>query len=330
MLRELIRETLRCCTRDELERIQLDSSVLDELIVAGSGVLPLRTICVVDMGSFVKERLQIRVADSEDLYERPPDFSASLIDSDFDAILLRLEHAFVLDFHFRISDHSFLRHLRANAQNVEFLVNRIWFKMPAPEATDDYVLLDSIVNLLRPQAYNPLFHLYTKERWVDLLKRESFLSNIKTLNLDDNDGESVLPPSALIFVDTCYPNYKVQPEESDIAAWIDIFFDTFIRGECTNEKLESVGITWTDDHDESQKSRLPKLLSEPSVKDVRIPRDDFVAYRTDRCGYRVGQCDLYVLTSAKLKKRMDVFKWTVEVPEWSSTVHAMLCEVKDA
>lgn len=49
MLRELIRETLRCCTRDELERIQLDSSVLDELIVAGSGVLPLRTICVVDM-----------------------------------------------------------------------------------------------------------------------------------------------------------------------------------------------------------------------------------------------------------------------------------------
>lgn len=57
------------------------------------------------------------------------------------------------------------------------------YLVPAPEATDDYVLLDSIVNLLRPQAYNPLFHLYTKERWVDLLKRESFLSNIKTLNV---------------------------------------------------------------------------------------------------------------------------------------------------
>ncbi|KAH7711931.1 hypothetical protein AAVH_20741 [Aphelenchoides avenae] len=249
----------------------------------------------------MEEQLQIRVAPSEDVYDSPPDFDVSLHDGDFDAMLLRFQHAFVEDFHF----------------------------VPAHEASDDYVLLDSIVNLLRPQAYNPAWHLRTGQRWVDLLKRESFLSNVKTLNFDDCHGD--LPAPDFILSETRYPKYDVESEESDIVAWIDTFFDTFLRGECTNEKLESVGVTWEGDHYEEQKSRLPKLLSEPSLKDVRIPRDDFAAYHTamTRPDYRVGQCDLYVLTSAKLKKRMDVFKWTAEVPEWRSTVHAMLCEVKD-
>ncbi|KAH7707810.1 hypothetical protein AAVH_24965 [Aphelenchoides avenae] len=73
---------------------------------------------------------------------------------------------------------------------------------------------------------------------------------------------------------------------------------------------------------------MPKLLSSPSMTDVPIPCDDFAMYRNAEA-YHVGQCDLYSLTSTKLKKRMDIFKWSAEVPEWRCTVYAMLCEVKD-
>lgn len=77
--------------------------------------------------AFMEEQLQIRVAPSEDVYDSPPDFDVSLHDGDFDAMLLRFQHAFVEDFHFGISDSAFLQHFRANAQNLEFLVKRIWF-----------------------------------------------------------------------------------------------------------------------------------------------------------------------------------------------------------
>ncbi|KAH7711930.1 hypothetical protein AAVH_20740 [Aphelenchoides avenae] len=199
----------------------------------------------------------------------------------------------------------------------------------AAEVTDDYAVVDSIVNLLRPRAYKPDLHLHDEERCIAVLKLGSFLSHVKTLNFDDEFRE--LPAPAFMLSETCYPNYDLQSYDSAGVDWLDTFFDTLIRGECTNDKLESVGVSWADDHDEEQKWRLPKLLSEPSIKDVRIPRDDFAAYRTimTRPDYRVGKCDQYVLTSAKLKKRMDVFKWTAKVPEGRSTVHAVLCEVKD-
>lgn len=44
VLPEVMRESLRYCSRDELERIQPDHGVLNEMIVAGSGVFSLRLL----------------------------------------------------------------------------------------------------------------------------------------------------------------------------------------------------------------------------------------------------------------------------------------------
>lgn len=49
MLRELMFESLRWCTRDELESMQMSCRMLRKMIVSGSGVLPLRTLERVDV-----------------------------------------------------------------------------------------------------------------------------------------------------------------------------------------------------------------------------------------------------------------------------------------
>ncbi|KAH7711929.1 hypothetical protein AAVH_20739 [Aphelenchoides avenae] len=102
---------------------------------------------------------------------------------------------------------------------------------------------------------------------------------------------------------------------------------SFVQGKCTNEKLQSVGISCEGGaYGKSRQLRTPQLLSKPSKTDVPIPRDDFALYRGVR-EYHVSQCDVYSITSPKSKKRLNVFKWAAEVPECCSTVHALLCEV---
>ncbi|KAH7684636.1 hypothetical protein AAVH_40856, partial [Aphelenchoides avenae] len=83
---------------------------------------------------------------------------------------------------------------------------------------------------------------------------------------------------------------------------------SFVRGECVNEKLESVLVIWLC---KGEPSSMPVRLREPSETGVRIPRDDLIMRRIfDR--YRVTQCDLFSFTSTDQKKRMDAYVWAVK------------------
>ncbi|KAH7717593.1 hypothetical protein AAVH_14952 [Aphelenchoides avenae] len=231
---------------------------------------------------------------------------------------------------------AFLRDFVANAQDVDFVVERVELEASShKEPVDDYALLDSIMSLLRPLVQHLEFSPDTSTFWINLLKRPSLMHNSMTCQMNVyvcdylpcSSSVDVLVPPAFVLNETYYPNYDLRCFDSDAVPWIDTFLNSFVQGECTNEKLQSVGITWDGEYDGTYR-QLPRLLIELSETDVAIPRDDFALYH-NASEYHLLQCDVYSLTSTKSKKRMDIFKWSAEVPQYHDPVHAILCELKD-
>ncbi|KAH7697980.1 hypothetical protein AAVH_34933 [Aphelenchoides avenae] len=156
------------------------------------------------------------------------------------------------------------------------------------------------MDFLRPKA----FHLFVDgSSWSEddshrelqhQLSRESLRNSIQTCILFA--GTNAPPPVKWILGATGYRNYEVHDFINGgcfPANWFDSFIDSFVRGECVNEKLESVLVVWLF---KGETSGMPKRLRKQSESDVRIPRDNLIMRRiSDK--YQVTQCDLFSFTS---------------------------------
>ncbi|KAH7707805.1 hypothetical protein AAVH_24960 [Aphelenchoides avenae] len=103
---------------------------------------------------------------------------------------------------------------------------------------------------------------------------------------------------------------------------------SFIRDGCTNKKLQSVCIQWTERND--MRAATPKQLRKPSKVDMPLPKSDLSAWIT-KYVYRVSQCEMYSFVNAKQWQRMEVYKWSVEFERTYDrfTTHVLQCRVKN-
>ncbi|KAH7687732.1 hypothetical protein AAVH_40719 [Aphelenchoides avenae] len=153
-----------------------------------------------------------------------------------------------------------------------------------------------------------------ERKYLDLLVRESFLTNFKTCRLTPG-----------------YANYELGCEcwcdGCQVSDGIDAFVESFARDGCTNEKLESVCIKWGDPI--GQQSPALKQLKEPTKVDVPLPKNDLTKWIT-RYVHKVTQCEMHSLVNKKQRKRMDLYKWTVEYEDEEDrhTAHVLQCRVK--
>ncbi|KAH7697979.1 hypothetical protein AAVH_34932 [Aphelenchoides avenae] len=334
MLPELRYELLFYYTRDNLERLQPLSRSLLNMIVAGSNVLPLRPIHRVDMGSyFPEDKIRIFV---EPLWAAPePDYEASIDDAAFAEIVRRLQHTCIKKFWVGLRDSPFLRYWRAR-EAAAFAVVNIRFRL----ADDtDYGVLDSIVNHLRPTATKVHIDKYswqengdndTDRKYLELLVRESFLTNLQTCRLTVWD--EAFPPPSFILEEPGYRNYEIDcvytGEGYEAADKIDGFIESFVRDGCANKSLESVCFQWYDP--DGQQSPALKQLKKPTKVDLHLPKNDLTKWIT--CEFhRVTKCETYSLINKNQWKRMELVKWTVEYDEDDDrhTAHVLQCRVEN-
>ncbi|KAH7707804.1 hypothetical protein AAVH_24959 [Aphelenchoides avenae] len=331
MLPELRYELLFFCTRDELEYLQPLSQTLLNMIVAGSKVLPLRPIYCVNMDCIGQNTDN---ADKIHIYVEKP--AAGHF---FEETVRRLQNVCIKDFNFEILDSAFLRYWVAQETAAFTVVGIELFDRPE---TKDYGLLDAIVNHLRPRAAQfdvdesswhnnddelPSWHK-NKDELLKLLNRDSFLRNLQTCRLNV-EGVNAFPPSSFIFTKPGYRNYVLRCYRSNTVDGIDGLIECFVRDGCANKKLESVYVRWIE-RDDGQQSSAPKQLRKPTKVDMALPKNDLTAWIT--CGvHQVSQCEVHSFVSKKQRKRMEVYKWSVEYERFDRrlTAHVLMCLVKD-
>ncbi|KAH7707612.1 hypothetical protein AAVH_25142, partial [Aphelenchoides avenae] len=184
---DLFRESFFVCPRSNVESLQLVRRALLNVIVAGSNVLPLRSIDRVEMdfAGDEKDYIQIIIADNDELCITDPDYEASIHEGDFAETFRHLQHTCIKEFCVGIRDSPFLRYWKAH-EAADFTVVNIDL---APRDTTDYGVLDSIVNHLRPRTAE----VYIKESswhangynsdYLALLVRDYFLNNLQICRL---------------------------------------------------------------------------------------------------------------------------------------------------
>ncbi|KAH7696510.1 hypothetical protein AAVH_36419 [Aphelenchoides avenae] len=324
----LFNESFYFCPRDDLERLQPLSRSLLDMIVAGSNVLPLRPIHRVDMGYGSEDKIRIFVEDPATDGASEPDYEASILDGDFEATIRHLQNTCIMDFNVGIRGSPFLHYWNAQ-EAAAFTVVSIDFSLA--EDTN-YGVLDSIVNHLRPrttggQMESSLLHLNGYSVNLELLARESFLNNLQTCHLDVSGSAPVFPP-AFFFNEPGYPNYDVRYSYSNAADRIDGLVESFIRDGCTNRKLQSVSIQWTENDD--MRAPTPKQLRKPTKTEVSLLKSDLPAWIT-KYVYRVSECQMHSFVNQKQWQRMDVYKWSVEFerPDGRFTLQILHCRVKN-
>ncbi|KAH7701622.1 hypothetical protein AAVH_31242, partial [Aphelenchoides avenae] len=314
MIPELRHELLFFYTRDELERLQPLSQTLLDMIVAGSNVLPLRPICCVDMDYHDVEihsidMIKIYVEEPTDVDGSVPDYEASIHHGDFAETFSRLRNTCVKEFNVGIRDSPFLRYWRAQEAAV-FTMLSIEFRLTNDT---DYDILDSIVNCVRPRSKQVLVEEsswhengYNNEE-LQLLTRESFLKNLQSCHLAIWEG--AFPPPSFILDEPGYPNYELWCKNSNVAAGIDGFIESFVRDGCANKRLKSVCIQWFDG--EGQQSPAPEQLKKPTKIDMPLPKIDLTAWLIHTV-HQMSQCETNSFVNAKQWKQMDVYKWTID------------------
>ncbi|KAH7700640.1 hypothetical protein AAVH_32237, partial [Aphelenchoides avenae] len=201
----LFDESFFFCTRSDLESLQLVRKSLLNIIVAGSNVLPLCPIGRFDMGYGSEDKIRISVEDPTVADESEPDYEASIIDGNFADTFHRLQHTCIKVFCVGIRDIPFLRYWKAQEADA-FVVVSIDFILLE---TTDYVLLDSIVDHLRPRSTA----LYARSdswqengdrcEYLELLARGSFLHNLQTCRLTRRFS------SPTFFDEPGYANYEL-------------------------------------------------------------------------------------------------------------------------
>ncbi|KAH7719690.1 hypothetical protein AAVH_12807 [Aphelenchoides avenae] len=317
MQRVLVYESLKFHPRDGLERLQMFSRTLRNMVVAGSSLLPLRTIDRVDLDCQGQpNKIRIFAEEDDDALEQAPDFEASLQEGDFAEVFRRLQHVCIRDVRVGIRDSPFLRYWKAQ-QAADFTVVCIEFD---PPETTDYVLLDSIVNRLRPRTTYGHF-MWTEDGYrgeeLEFLARASFLNSLQIVR--SMVWDDAFPPSSFFLQEPGYPNYELWCDDgSSVPDGIDDLIESFIRDGCSNEKLETVCMSW----DES--SLVSKRLRKPTKVDRPLPKSEMPYWLTPA---RVSECEMYSFVNANHWKRMEVYKWTVE--EDRCTTHVLECLVKD-
>ncbi|KAH7707797.1 hypothetical protein AAVH_24952 [Aphelenchoides avenae] len=332
MLRELIYEVLRFCTRDVLERIHPDSRVLCDMITDGSNSLPLRILAEVHMSYLEDDKLQVYLTGHEDDDEA---YEASLrFGGDFEGMFRRLQHSFIKRLYFDISENPFMEYWRA--QDRDFSVKVINFGHILVRENADYGILDSVVSFLRPMVcevfvQDPALSGDYNQDYLNRLAREPFLEYITTCSLSVN-AYSGFPPMSFVLSEVGYPHYEIVFLHGNAANWADRLIEAVIRGECGNENLETVCVQWDVPQANVQSAHVLKRLTQPTTTNVPIPRADFVTCRVSG-NYKVSHCDLYSFPIAKQRKRMDIFKWTTDYEHHTgrlTTKHAFVCELKNA
>ncbi|KAH7709490.1 hypothetical protein AAVH_23246 [Aphelenchoides avenae] len=199
---ELRYEILLFCTRNELEHLQPLSRTLLDVIVARAKKLPLRPISWVRMrpakgwtglrfdGS-VTDVIHFHLNDPEEIDGETeygdPDYETSVMNGDFEELYRRLQNVSIDYFSFDISENRFMQYWRAQQGASNFTVKDIGFRL---RADTDYDTLDCIVNFLHPTEFDSVScsspsskYGLTGSQWTDLLKRDSFLSTVKTTSL---------------------------------------------------------------------------------------------------------------------------------------------------
>ncbi|KAH7707802.1 hypothetical protein AAVH_24957 [Aphelenchoides avenae] len=308
----LFNESFFFCPRDYLERLQLLSRSLLDMIVAGSNVLPLRSIDRVEMGcDDAADKIQFYIQDDA----KEPDYEASIDEGDFPETFRRLRYTCVTKF----------------KEAAVFTVVIVHFRL----ADDtDYDVLDSIVNHLRPRTtvevylFPDSWHKYGHNRKrLKLLDRESFLNNLQTCRL--NDFGNAFPAPAFFLEEPGYPNYELGCDGGQVADGIDRFIESFVRDGCANEKLESVCIQWREW--DSTPSLMPKQLSKSTKINMPLPKNDLSAWVT-RYAHEVTQCETQSFVNKKQWKRMEVYLWTVEFypGRCCCMIYLLQCLVKNA
>ncbi|KAH7704031.1 hypothetical protein AAVH_28781 [Aphelenchoides avenae] len=323
----LFNESFFFCPRDDLERLQLLSQSLLDMIVAGSNVLPLRPIDRIEMGcNDAADKIQFYIQDDA----KQPDYEALIDVGDFPETFRRLRYTCVKKFNVGIRDNPFLCYWKAQGAAV-FTVVIVDFRL----ADDtDYDVLDSIVNHLRPRTTEEVhvwpdsWHEYGhNSEYLKLLDRESFLNNLQTCRL--NGFGNAFPAPAFFLEEPGYPNYELGCDGGQVADGIDRFIESFVRDGCANEKLESVCIKWREW--DSTPSLTPKQLSKPTKIDMALPKNE-LSSRITRYAHEVTQCETQSFVNTKQWKGMEVYLWTVEFypGRFRRMIYLLQCLVKNA
>ncbi|KAH7680453.1 hypothetical protein AAVH_41172, partial [Aphelenchoides avenae] len=270
------------------------------------------------------EKIHVRV-EWLDSVGADADYEASLHGGDFAETVRRLRHTCITNFSVGFRDSPFFRYWKAQGA-AAFTVKNIFFGEPD---TTDYSILDSIVNHLRPSATVVLVNesSWRKDGWnskkLELLARDSLLKHLHTCWLGVHHG-GAFPPSSFILKEPGYAHYELLCVGMNIAERIDGFIESFIRDGCTNKKLESVSIKW------SERSHASKQLSKPTKVNVPLPKLYVMAWMAPN-PHRVSQCEMHAFVSTKQRQRMKVFKWTIEYEKEGCrrTTQLLQCRVED-
>ncbi|KAH7700937.1 hypothetical protein AAVH_31940, partial [Aphelenchoides avenae] len=274
-------------------------------------------------------KIQIRVKIEEGADNWEPDYEASIHEGNFEESFRRLQNTCIEYFYIVMRDSPFLRYWRAQ-EVVSCTVVSIYFDLPTPA---DYDVCDSIVDRLRPRAtevyvspdsWNEDDFNYNLDK-LEALARASFLSSLKTcrLNIWGDDG---FPPPSFILNDPGYSCYELWCNGHHVADRIDGFLESFVLDGCANQSLESVCVKWNDDDGPSP---TPKKLSKPTKTDTPLPKFEMVMAWIPAV-HRVSQCEKHSFVDKKKRKRMEVYKWSVEYDLWSHrrTTHILQCRVE--
>ncbi|KAH7701722.1 hypothetical protein AAVH_31141, partial [Aphelenchoides avenae] len=242
----------------------------------------------------------------------------------------------------------------ADALN-SFIVMSIYFE--PPKTTDDYEVLDSIVNLLRPRTIDVSFEngphpwdqtTSSNSKYLEVLACDSFLNHLQICPL--NLWRGAFPPPSFILDEPGYPNYELRcrrstldgiDARSNVADGIDAFIESFVRDGCANKKLKSVYIRWSEWPDSEPPCPTPKQLSNPTMADEPLPEAEAERLRSNDikqwiCGIRVlSECEMHSFVNVQHRKLMEVKKWSVKYFGGCddyfdrSTTHILQCLVKN-